>query len=119
VSVLQIDEHRAKERVRIDSVQSDLVLSGLRAAVRRVQGDLIRRAEKESRPEPKVKDLLFSSGEKQILRFIQDHNHLVVNNAVESVWSVVVAAGYSLRKNFWIDSLGTHPHFAPAFNTTV
>jgi ring-1,2-phenylacetyl-CoA epoxidase subunit PaaD len=41
VPLLQIDEHRAEERVRIHGVQGDLVLPRVPAAVRGIQGDLI------------------------------------------------------------------------------
>src|SRR4030095_9987908 len=36
-----------------------------------------------------------------------------VNNAVELLWSGVVQAVYSFRKNFWVDTLATHSHTCP------
>jgi hypothetical protein len=38
---------------------------------------------------------------------------------VELLWSATISVGYSLRKNFWIDTLARRPHTTPAFNDTV
>jgi hypothetical protein len=121
VSVLQVAEHRTTKRIRLYGVQSDLVLSELRAAVRGIQSDLAhhvilrRAAPKGSHARMRMRSfasLRMTNGS------ILD-SRARVNNDVELLWSAALSRGYFLRKNFWIDTFAMQPHLAPAFNDTV